>query len=129
MSSTSEPPENLVSAPKAFLGKFSEAARPGRKVIYYAGARFLIIFQQDRRGTGTWAQITLRDWAKLALVAVGALALVGGPVSSSYAANDAKIYVVQGLPGKNLDVSVDGKKVASGVETAAVAGPFEVKAG
>ena len=68
-------------------------------------------------------------WAKLALVAVGALALVGGPVSTSYAANDAKIYVVQGLPGKNLDVSVDGKKVASGVETAAVVGPYNVKAG
>ena len=44
-------------------------------------------------------------WAKLALVAVGALALVGGTVRTSYAANDAKIYVVQGLPGKNLDVS------------------------
>ena len=38
-------------------------------------------------------------WAKLALIVVGALALVGGTVSTSYAANDAQIYVVQGLPG------------------------------
>ncbi len=68
-------------------------------------------------------------WAKLALVAVGALALVGGTISTSYAADDAKIYIVQGLPGRNLDVSVDGKEVASGVKTAAVAGPFTVKAG
>jgi hypothetical protein len=67
--------------------------------------------------------------AKLALVVLGAVALVGGSVTSSYAANEAKVYVVQGLPGRVLDVAVDGKKVASGVKTAAIAGPYAVKAG
>lgn len=68
-------------------------------------------------------------WAKLALVLVGAVALVGGSVSTSYAANDAKVYIVQGLPGRTLDVAVDGKKVASGVKSAAIAGPYTIKAG
>jgi hypothetical protein len=68
-------------------------------------------------------------WAKLALVLVGAVALVGGTVSTSYAANDAKVYIVQGLPGRTLDVAVDGKKVASGVKSAEIAGPYTVKAG
>ena len=68
-------------------------------------------------------------WAKLVLVLVGAIALVGGSVSTSYAANDAKVYVVQGLPGRTLDVAVDGKKVADDVEAARIAGPFTLKAG
>ena len=68
-------------------------------------------------------------WVKLVLVLVGAIALVGGSVSTSYAANDAKVYVVQGLPGRTLDVAVDGKKVASSVKAAAIAGPYNVKAG
>ena len=50
-------------------------------------------------------------------------------MGTSYAADEAKMYVVQGLPGQNLDVAVDGKSVADGVKTAAVAGPFKVKAG
>jgi hypothetical protein len=68
-------------------------------------------------------------WAKLGLVLVGAIALVGGTVSTSYAANDAKVFIVQGLPGRTLDVALDGKKVVSGVKSAAVAGPFGLKAG
>jgi len=68
-------------------------------------------------------------WAKLALVLLGAMALVGGTISTSYAANDARVYIVQGLPGRALDVAVDGKQVASGVEAAAIAGPYAVKAG
>jgi hypothetical protein len=57
------------------------------------------------------------------------LALAGLTISPSYAANDTEIYVVQGLPGKNLDVEIDGESVAEGVKTAAVAGPFKVKPG
>lgn len=68
-------------------------------------------------------------WVKLALVVIGALALVGGSVGTSYAANEAKIYVVQGLPGKVVDVEVDGKTVATGVKTAAITDPISVKAG
>jgi hypothetical protein len=68
-------------------------------------------------------------WARFVMVLVGAVALVGGSISTSYAANDAKIYIVQGLPGRTLDVAVDGKKVASDVKSAAVAGPYAVAAG
>jgi hypothetical protein len=68
-------------------------------------------------------------WARIALVLVGAVALVGGSIGTSYAADDAKIYVVQGLPGRSLDVAVDGKEVASGLPAAAIAGPYTVKAG
>jgi hypothetical protein len=67
--------------------------------------------------------------AKVALLAAGALSLAGLTVGPSYAADDAKIYIVQGLPGKALDIAVDGKTVAKNVKTAAVAGPFTVKAG
>ena len=70
-----------------------------------------------------------RRWAKAALVAIGAIALVGATVSTSQAASDAKVFIVQGLPGQSVDVAVDGKSVAKNLETAAVAGPYTVKAG
>jgi hypothetical protein len=68
-------------------------------------------------------------WSKLALLAAGVLALAGVMISPSYAATDTEIYIVQGLPGKNLDVAIDGKSVAVDVKTAAVAGPFKVEPG
>lgn len=68
-------------------------------------------------------------WSKLALLAAGVLALAGLTISPSYAANDTEIYIVQGLPGKDLDVAIDGESVAEGVKTADVAGPFKVEAG
>ena len=68
-------------------------------------------------------------WSKLALVIAGVLALAGLTISPSYAANDTEIYIVQGLPGKDLDVDIDGNSVATGVKTAAVAGPFKVEPG
>ena len=68
-------------------------------------------------------------WAKTGLVALGALALVGGTVSTSYAADEATIYIVQGLPGRDLDVQVDGKTVAENLKTAAVTKAVSVKAG
>jgi hypothetical protein len=68
-------------------------------------------------------------WARLMVVIAGALALIGGTVSTSYAANDAKVFIVQGLPGRNLDVAIDGKSVAEGLKTAAVGGPYAAKAG
>ena len=68
-------------------------------------------------------------WAKLVLIVAGALALVGGAVNTSQAADDAKIFIVQGLPGRNLDVAVDGKSVAKGLKAAQVGGPYTVKAG
>jgi hypothetical protein len=68
-------------------------------------------------------------WSKLALVAAGVLALAGLTISPSYAADDTEIYIVQGVPGKDLDVAIDGKSVAEDVKTAAVAGPFKVEPG
>ena len=68
-------------------------------------------------------------WLKLALLAAGVLGLAGMAISPSYAANDTEIYVIQGLPGKNLDVAIDGESVAEDVKTAAVAGPFKVEPG
>lgn len=68
-------------------------------------------------------------WARLALLTAAALSLTGLTVGPSFAADDAKIYIVQGLPGRSLDVSVDGKSVATNLKTAAVAGPFSVKGG
>ena len=69
----------------------------------------------------------IRRWSKLALVAAGVLALAAATISPSFAANKTEVYIVQGLPGKSLDVKIDGKSVASGVKTAEVAGPFKVK--
>jgi hypothetical protein len=75
--------------------------------------------------------ITMRAarWSKLALLVAGVLALAAATVSPSYAANDTEIYIVQGLPGKDLDVAIDGESVADAVKTASVAGPFKVEAG
>jgi Domain of unknown function (DUF4397) len=60
------------------------------------------------------------------LLTLGAtLGLAGLTAGPSFAANNATLYVVQGLPGRNVDVTVDGKTV----KTAAVVGPFKVKPG
>ena len=63
------------------------------------------------------------------LVVSGALAFAGLMAGPSFAADSASIYIVQGLPGKTLNVSVDGDSVAKGVKTGEVAGPFKVAAG
>ncbi len=68
----------------------------------------------------------LRQAALLIAVALG---LAGVGAAPSYASSAAKVYVVQGLPGRSVDVAVDGKTVAEGLRTAAVAGPFTVPAG
>jgi hypothetical protein len=63
------------------------------------------------------------------LVVVGGLAVSSAAVGPSFAADEAEVYLVQGLPGKTVDLEVDGKTVARDVKTAAVAGPYKVKAG
>src|SRR4029450_5871633 len=80
-------------------------------------------------GWGTVSSKRGVRWSKMALVAGGVLALAGLTIRPSYAAHDTEIYIVQGLPGKNLDVEIDGESIAEGVKTAAVAGPFKVKPG
>jgi hypothetical protein len=83
---------------------------------------------EQRRGGNVITKRAAR-WLKLALLAAGALALAGVAITPSYAANDTEIYIVQGLPGKDLDVAIDGESVAEGVKTASVSGPFKVKPG
>jgi hypothetical protein len=60
-----------------------------------------------------------------ALVAAGP-ALVAVPAEAAAGAN---LYFVQGLPGRTLDISVDGRQVASGVAGGKLVGPFAVAAG
>ncbi len=45
------------------------------------------------------------------------------------AASNGVIYLVQGLPGRTLDIQVDGRAVASGVKATGVVGPLTVAAG
>jgi Domain of unknown function (DUF4397) len=68
-------------------------------------------------------------WSLVGVLVSSALAVAALIAGPSYAADSAEIYVVQGLPGKALDVSVDGNSVAKGVKAAEVAGPFKVAAG
>ena len=65
----------------------------------------------------------------VALLLLTALGLAGFAATPSEAAADAQVYVVQGLPGRTVDVAVDGKTITRDLKTAAVAGPFKVKAG
>lgn len=65
----------------------------------------------------------------LAVMAVVGLAGGAGAAAPSYAADDATLYLVQGLPGKTVNLEIDGKTVARDVKTAAVAGPFDVESG
>lgn len=71
----------------------------------------------------------LRRLLTLLLLLGATLGLAGLTAGPSFAANTASLYVVQGLPGRNVDVKIDGKTVARGVKTAAVVGPFTVGPG
>lgn len=62
----------------------------------------------------------------LAAIVAVAPAAVAGPAA---AATGADLYFVQGLPGRNLDISVDGRQVAAGVAGGKLVGPFGVAAG
>jgi hypothetical protein len=70
-----------------------------------------------------------RRWCVLALAGAAVVASIGLSAGPSYAADGAKVYVVQGLPGRAVDVAFDGHVVARGIKTAAVKGPFTVKPG
>jgi hypothetical protein len=66
----------------------------------------------------------------LALLTGAALSLAGlSAAPRSFAADDAQLYLIQGLPGRSVDVAIDGKTVGRGIGTAKVAGPFSVKSG
>ncbi|MBW8172654.1 DUF4397 domain-containing protein [Ornithinimicrobium sp. Arc0846-15] len=76
--------------------------------------------------------MTSLNWTPTRTVAIaaGATALIGGAVLPAQAAEDESIvYIVQGLPGESVDISIDGEEVATGVATTDVVGPFTVEAG
>jgi hypothetical protein len=73
-------------------------------------------------------RFTMRRTA-MALLATATLALASTTVAPGFAADKGEVYVVQGLPGEVVDVSIDGRSVAKSVRTADVVGPFSVSAG
>lgn len=73
---------------------------------------------------------TRTRWTRTVPLGVAAvLSIAGLGAAPSYAASDAEVYVIQGLPGRTVDVAIDGKTVGEDIKTAAVAGPFEVGGG
>lgn len=73
-------------------------------------------------------RIALRR-ARIAGVGAGLLALSAAGLTPSSAADQASIYIVQGLPGRSLSFSVDGRTAVDALGGAEVAGPFPVKSG
>jgi hypothetical protein len=62
----------------------------------------------------------------LVVTVAAAPALLAVPAEGAVSSN---LYIVQGLPGRSLDISIDGRTVATGVQTTKIAGPFGVAAG
>jgi hypothetical protein len=62
----------------------------------------------------------------LAVTVVLLGALVAVPAQ---AAGNGVLHVIQGLPGRTIDIAVDGKTVATGVKSTEVVGPLTVAAG
>ncbi|HKJ12745.1 MAG TPA: DUF4397 domain-containing protein [Ornithinimicrobium sp.] len=60
-------------------------------------------------------------------LAVGLAGAVAAPATAQD--DEVTLYVVQGLPGEEVDVSVDGETLAKDVQAAEVAGPFTVSPG
>jgi hypothetical protein len=61
----------------------------------------------------------------LPLVALPAAATAGAPARSS----SDQVFVLQGVPGTTVDVSVDGRQVKSGLEAKGVVGPLSLSSG
>lgn len=59
-------------------------------------------------------------------VAAAPAAVLAVPAEGATAAS---LYVVQGLPGRALDISIDGRPVATGLQMTKIAGPFGVAPG
>ncbi|TDD55437.1 DUF4397 domain-containing protein [Kribbella antibiotica] len=58
-----------------------------------------------------------------------AAAVISAPLAPAEAAAGGNLYIVQGLPGQSLDISVDGRAVATKVPAAKLLGPIGVSAG
>jgi hypothetical protein len=62
----------------------------------------------------------------LAVTVASLSALLAVP---AHAAGNGQLFVIQGLPGRTLDISVDGKTIRTGVKVTEVVGPVAVPAG
>ncbi|MBV9094168.1 MAG: DUF4397 domain-containing protein [Streptosporangiaceae bacterium] len=76
----------------------------------------------------------LRTWAGRAVMgAVLAAGVVGGlglvVAAPAAAADNGTVYVVHGLPGRTVDVDVNGKATLTGFRPGEVAGPPSLPAG
>lgn len=66
--------------------------------------------------------------AVLAL-ALGAAGLIGSAPAGAAAASSSRVYVIQGVPKQQYDISVDGEEVGSDVGAKGIVGPLELTAG
>jgi hypothetical protein len=62
----------------------------------------------------------------LAVTVAAVPAVLAAPAQGAAGAN---LYIVQGLPGRTLDISIDGHVVATGLAGAKLVGPFGVASG
>lgn len=62
----------------------------------------------------------------LVVTVAAAPALLAVPAQGAVSSD---LYIVQGLPGRSLDISIDGRTVATGVQTTKIAGPFAIASG
>lgn len=122
-----------AEAARPRLGPRPIALDPGR--LRQSGGTLLLPSRLVDEGEATTSgdNVTahlLRRSSALALLTAGALALAGLTVAPpSYAADGAEIYLIQGLPGRSVDVAVDGRTVGRDIGTGKVAGPFAVQSG
>jgi hypothetical protein len=89
------------------------------------------VSEQFRAVLGTFSRIpgsAIRRVIPLTLAVTVAAAPVAIAVPADAAASGS-VYVVQGLPGRSLDISIDGRTVATGVQGAELVGPFAVASG
>jgi hypothetical protein len=72
-----------------------------------------------------------RRWRVVIAVTFLALAMfiAASAVPPAQAGNTAQVYFVQGLPGRSVDIAVNGKTVAGHVAAAKIVGPLSVTAG
>jgi len=73
----------------------------------------------------------IRRGSALAVLLFGAAAAVSvSPAHATYTAKaTGQIYVIQGVPGSTVDVTVDGKSVASGAAAKDIIGPLHLSTG
>ena len=70
-----------------------------------------------------------RRWLGLGLAAAVAIGTTALTIPVSAAADSATIYLVQGLPGKTVSFTIDGKTVLTNQKSGAISQPLKVASG